>query len=104
MREFLRNDLAALITDLEASGVAGLAGLAGKRTAFRTGCLIDRGSRKSQQLRRVVRQEQAINVLLNQRAELVVGAQLANAGALTRMRADTPDSRASGDRTSSASR
>ncbi|HEY3611074.1 MAG TPA: hypothetical protein VGL06_26505, partial [Pseudonocardiaceae bacterium] len=88
MKESFREDLAALISDLEASGVPGLDG---KRTAFRTGCRIDRGSRKSQQLPRVVRQEQAVNALLNQRAELLVGAQLAKAGVLTRMRADTPD-------------
>jgi hypothetical protein len=88
MQDFFRGDLAALISDLEGSCVPGLDG---KRTTFRTGCLIDRGSRKSQQLPRVVRQEQAVNALLNQRAELLVGAQLAKAGVLTRMRADTPD-------------
>jgi hypothetical protein len=88
MQNFFRDDLAVLIRDLEASGVPGLAG---KRTAFRIGGLIDKSSEKSRRLPRALRQAQASNAVLEQRAELLVGAQLAKAGVLTRMRADTPD-------------
>lgn len=88
MQQWFRDDLAALIRELEDSGAPGLDG---KRRAFRQQGLIDNGSAKSQQQPPVVRQEQAMAALLNQRIELLVGAQLSRAGVLTRMRDDSPD-------------
>jgi hypothetical protein len=70
----IRDGFAELIPELEAAAPEGLAGA---RNRFRDNCRIDQG--------------QGLNQLLNQRFELLVAAQLQRAGALTRIRPDTPD-------------
>jgi hypothetical protein len=84
----IRGGLAELIAELEAAAPEGLAS---KRTAFREGGRTDKGSPKLMELSAAERQTVALSHLLNDRFELLVGAQLVRAGALTRMRKDTPD-------------
>jgi hypothetical protein len=84
----IRDGLAELIAELEAAAPEGLAS---KRTAFREGGRTGKGSPKFMELSVTERQTVALNQLLNDRFELLVSAQLMRAGALTRMRKDTPD-------------
>jgi len=84
----IRDCLAELIAELEAAAPEGLAS---KRTAFREGGRTGKGSLKFMELSIAERQTAALSQLLNDRFELLVGAQLVRAGALTRMRKDTPD-------------
>jgi hypothetical protein len=86
--EWLRDDLAKLIIELEEAAPEGLDS---RRIAFKKQGQIDKGSRKFKQLSLLQRQAQASDQLLDERVELLVGAQLLRAGVLMRMRKETPD-------------
>ncbi|GEM_PF-5543332 len=84
----VRDALAALITELEAARPAGLAD---RRTAFRQQGQIANGSAKVMALSPRLRQELAVDRLLEQRPELLVGVKLVRASVLARMGKETPD-------------
>jgi hypothetical protein len=84
----VRDGLAALITELEAAGPAGLAD---RRTAFRRQGQIARASGRAKALSPMQRRDLAVHQLLEQRPELLVGVKLVHAGVLTRMGEETPD-------------
>jgi hypothetical protein len=81
---FIRDGLAALITELEAAAPAGLAD---RRTAFRQ----QGQNTKTGKLSPLQRQKLGMAQLLEQRAELLVGLRLVRAGVLDRMGKETPD-------------
>lgn len=84
----VRDALAALITELEAAGPPGLGD---RRTAFKQQGQIANSPGRALDLSPVQRQELAVAQLLEQRAELLVGVKLVNAGVLTKMGKETPD-------------
>jgi hypothetical protein len=84
----VRDALAAVITELEAAGPPGLRD---RRTAFKKQGQIAESPGKAQALSPMQRQELAVDQLLEQRAELLVGVKLVHAGVLTRMGKETPD-------------
>jgi hypothetical protein len=86
--EWLRDDLAELIIELEQAAPEGLDS---RRIAFKKQGQIEKGSRTFKQLSLLQRQAQASDQLLDERVELLVGAQLLRAGVLMRMRKETPD-------------
>jgi hypothetical protein len=72
-------------------GGAAPEGLDSKRIAFKKQGQIEKGSWNFKRLSLLQRQAQASDQLLDERVELLVGAQLLRAGVLTRMRKGTPD-------------
>lgn len=88
MPERFRDDWAELIVELVRAAPEGLDS---KRIAFERQGRIEKGSRKFKLLSLLQREAQASDQLLDERVELLVGAQLLRAGVLTRMRKETPD-------------
>jgi hypothetical protein len=81
---FFRDGLAALLTELEAAGPAGLAD---RRTAFRQQGQVA----ATKNLSSLERQEIGMEQLLDLRAELLVGVTLLRARVLERISQGTPD-------------
>ena len=81
---WIRDGLAALISELEAAGPPGLGGM---RTTFRQQGQIAKINARPPAMQR----DNAIRRLLDQRVELVIAAKLVRAGVLARISRQTPD-------------
>jgi hypothetical protein len=81
---WIRDGLAALISELEAAAPPGLNGT---RTAFRQQCQ----TAKINALPPAMRRDNAISKLLDQRVELLIAVKLVRAGVLTKISKQTPD-------------